>query len=70
MHHLFVIVWLFAVSLSYVVYGPLLNAVTTFLFESTPVYPDPVSFNLEKRMGDICMTTNDASSSFSPLSWT
>jgi acetyl-CoA synthetase len=26
---------------SYVVYGPLLNGGTTFLFESTPVYPDP-----------------------------
>lgn len=26
---------------SYVVYGPLLNGSTTFLFESTPVYPDP-----------------------------
>ena len=26
---------------SYVVYGPLLNGVTTLLFESTPVYPDP-----------------------------
>lgn len=26
---------------TYVVYGPLLNGSTTFLFESTPVYPDP-----------------------------
>ncbi|MCA1753152.1 MAG: acetate--CoA ligase [Spirochaeta sp.] len=26
---------------SYVVYGPLLNGATTFMFESTPVYPDP-----------------------------
>ena len=26
---------------SYVVYGPLSNGVTTLLFESTPVYPDP-----------------------------
>jgi acetyl-CoA synthetase len=26
---------------SYVVYGPLLNGSTTFVFESTPVYPDP-----------------------------
>jgi len=26
---------------SYVVYGPLLNGSTTFMFESTPVYPDP-----------------------------
>lgn len=26
---------------TYVVYGPLLNGTTTFLFESTPVYPDP-----------------------------
>mmetsp|Transcript_12255 Transcript_12255/g.17621 ORF Transcript_12255/g.17621 Transcript_12255/m.17621 type:complete len:708 (+) Transcript_12255:84-2207(+) len=26
---------------TYVVYGPLLNGGTTFLFESTPVYPDP-----------------------------
>ena len=25
---------------SYIVYGPLLNAATTFLFESTPLYPD------------------------------
>ena len=25
---------------SYVVYGPLLNGCTTFMFESTPVYPD------------------------------
>ena len=25
---------------SYIVYGPLLNGATTFLFESTPVYPD------------------------------
>jgi acetyl-CoA synthetase len=25
---------------SYVVYGPLLNGITTFMFESTPVYPD------------------------------
>jgi acetyl-CoA synthetase len=25
---------------TYVVYGPLLNGATTFLFESTPVYPD------------------------------
>lgn len=25
---------------TYVVYGPLLNASTTFMFESTPVYPD------------------------------
>ena len=25
---------------TYVVYGPLLNGSTTFLFESTPVYPD------------------------------
>jgi acetyl-CoA synthetase len=25
---------------SYVVYGPLLNGATTFMFESTPVYPD------------------------------
>jgi acetyl-CoA synthetase len=31
---------------SYVVYGPLLNGVTTFLFESTPVYPDPVRINI------------------------
>jgi acetyl-CoA synthetase len=28
-------------SHSYVVYGPLLNGTTTFVFESTPVYPDP-----------------------------
>ncbi|KAG2467227.1 ACS2L synthetase, partial [Polypterus senegalus] len=27
---------------SYVVYGPLCNGATTVLFESTPVYPDPV----------------------------
>jgi len=26
---------------SYVVYGPLCNGVTTLLFESTPIYPDP-----------------------------
>lgn len=26
---------------SYVVYGPLANGATTFMFESTPVYPDP-----------------------------
>lgn len=26
---------------TYVVYGPLLNGATTFLFESTPLYPDP-----------------------------
>lgn len=26
---------------SYIVYGPLCNGVTTLLFESTPVYPDP-----------------------------
>lgn len=26
---------------TYVVYGPLLNGGTTFLFESTPMYPDP-----------------------------
>jgi len=26
---------------SYVLYGPLLNGSTTFLFESTPLYPDP-----------------------------
>ena len=26
---------------TYVVYGPLSNAATTVLFESTPVYPDP-----------------------------
>ena len=26
---------------TYVVYGPLLNGSTTFLFESTPLYPDP-----------------------------
>ena len=26
---------------SYVVYGPLSNAATTVLFESTPEYPDP-----------------------------
>lgn len=26
---------------SYVVYGPLANGVTTLLFESTPLYPDP-----------------------------
>ena len=26
---------------SYVVYGPLLNGATTFMFESTPLYPDP-----------------------------
>jgi len=26
---------------TYVVYGPLLNGCTTFIFESTPVYPDP-----------------------------
>jgi acetyl-CoA synthetase len=26
---------------TYVVYGPLLNGGTTFLFESTPLYPDP-----------------------------
>jgi acetyl-CoA synthetase len=26
---------------TYVVYGPLLNGATTFLFESTPVYPNP-----------------------------
>uniref|UniRef100_A0A7S1V5C6 Acetyl-coenzyme A synthetase n=1 Tax=Grammatophora oceanica TaxID=210454 RepID=A0A7S1V5C6_9STRA len=26
---------------TYVVYGPLLNGGTTFMFESTPVYPDP-----------------------------
>lgn len=26
---------------SYVVYGPLLNGSTTFMFESTPVYPNP-----------------------------
>lgn len=26
---------------TYVVYGPLLNGSTTFLFESTPVYPNP-----------------------------
>jgi acetyl-CoA synthetase len=26
---------------SYVVYGPLLNGGTTFVFESTPLYPDP-----------------------------
>lgn len=28
-------------SISYVVYGPLLNGVTTAVFESTPVYPTP-----------------------------
>jgi acetyl-CoA synthetase len=26
---------------SYIVYGPLLNGATTFMFESTPLYPDP-----------------------------
>lgn len=26
---------------SYIVYGPLCNGVTSVLFESTPVYPDP-----------------------------
>ena len=26
---------------SYIIYGPLANAVTTIMFESTPVYPDP-----------------------------
>jgi len=26
---------------SYIVYGPLANGATTFMFESTPVYPDP-----------------------------
>ncbi len=26
---------------SYIVYGPLVNGATTFMFESTPVYPDP-----------------------------
>jgi acetyl-CoA synthetase len=26
---------------TYVVYGPLLNGGTTFMFESTPIYPDP-----------------------------
>ncbi|KAE8209738.1 hypothetical protein CF327_g6317 [Tilletia walkeri] len=26
---------------SYIVYGPLMNGVTTLVFESTPVYPDP-----------------------------
>ena len=26
---------------TYVVYGPLLNGSTTFMFESTPVYPNP-----------------------------
>jgi acetyl-CoA synthetase len=26
---------------TYAVYGPLLNGVTTFLFESTPLYPNP-----------------------------
>lgn len=26
---------------SYVVYGPLANGITTLLFESTPIYPDP-----------------------------
>lgn len=25
---------------SYIVYGPLLNGVTSFMFESTPMYPD------------------------------
>ena len=26
---------------TYIVYGPLLNGLSTFMFESTPVYPDP-----------------------------
>lgn len=29
---------------SYIVYGPLLNGVTTFMFESTPLYPDPARY--------------------------
>ena len=33
---------------SYVVYGPLSNAATTVMFESTPNYPDPGLFSLFK----------------------
>jgi acetyl-CoA synthetase len=37
---------------TYVVYGPLLNGVTTVLFESTPLYPDPGRYwDLVERHG-------------------
>ncbi|KAJ8321195.1 hypothetical protein KUTeg_001253 [Tegillarca granosa] len=35
---------------SYVVYGPLSNGATTLLFESTPVYPNPVKYHMIKSL--------------------
>ena len=47
---------------TYVVYGPLLNGGTTFLFESTPLYPDPGRYwdMIERHKINIFYTTPSA----------